>query len=697
LPHFGVNNRQPVNPPDPENVDMTELLTRLTSQFQSQTPLSNNVATPIAIKVPQPVATEPIKIKPTIVQPIETEPIKIKPIDVEPIETEPIKIKEPKVKIKPTEIQGEYLGDISDIHSKHVNDKQIHDIAAQILPKGKKSRLPKKIKDTEGLGMKIPLENLAEKVAEIGGSVAAGALTGGASLAGQALFTGGLSSLTAEAIAASLVGGGVGAGINSVVGGGPVGQILSGIAGGVAASKAVSKYRQRQAAQQEQINETTPLLINGQRLGGRVSSRSRLVPSQAEQNVDAPPSTSQQPQESLMDIVKNIATRKARQATRQMKNIGEQISSGVQNIRHKISGRNNDGRGNYSGVSDYEYEYQPPPDPLNPNEAAIKLQNAIRIRNAKQDIGKRRVRNAEFKALQDSIPLEDNNFGLDDFVRDDAATKLQNAMRVRKAKQVMTKKKNAPKNIEQLSKNALQMDKDMNKIKGLEKLIKGKQKENNITNLGELSQGILETRFKKNKQAILKQRKTVSNLGELTKMAIETNKQQIRQTDRPNLENVSAVSNLSNLSKKAISSNKQELIKGIKDTNKIKQAMKLDNAAVTIQSAVRNKVATNKFVKQMELNQQMLLRSGTITGGTRMTAKTGAQRQAAFKERHPETTALGGQITDLKRRNPEGFVDPKTLSEKQRKLNIAKEAEGVGQAKRGRPPKAAWNTSTKSK
>ncbi len=48
-----------------------------------------------------------------------------------------------KVKIKLTEIQGEYLGDISDIHSKHVDDKQIHDIAAQILPKGKKPRLPK--------------------------------------------------------------------------------------------------------------------------------------------------------------------------------------------------------------------------------------------------------------------------------------------------------------------------------------------------------------------------------------------------------------------------------------------------------------------------------------------------------------------------------------------------------------------------
>ena len=93
-PYYGINNRQPVNPPDPENVDMTELITRLSTQFQkqTQTPVLNNIATPIAIKVPQPVATEPIKIKPAIVQPIETEPIKIKPNPVEPpVEPKPIK------------------------------------------------------------------------------------------------------------------------------------------------------------------------------------------------------------------------------------------------------------------------------------------------------------------------------------------------------------------------------------------------------------------------------------------------------------------------------------------------------------------------------------------------------------------------------------------------------------------------------
>jgi hypothetical protein len=63
-----------------------------------------------------------------------------------PVEPKPIKTKEPKVKIKPSVVEGEYLGNISDIHSKHVDYKQIHDITAQILPKGRKPRLPKKLK-----------------------------------------------------------------------------------------------------------------------------------------------------------------------------------------------------------------------------------------------------------------------------------------------------------------------------------------------------------------------------------------------------------------------------------------------------------------------------------------------------------------------------------------------------------------------
>jgi len=416
------------------------------------------------------------------------------------------------------------------------------------------------------------------------------------------------------------------------MGGSKEANIAAGLIGSIATRKAVNKYYERQAAQQKAVNETSSLLNNakplgktGNKLGGKKTGKSNLIPEEQLPS-DKPKETPQ----SMFNKVKEVTTRKAKEATQQVLNIGNQISEGVDKVRQKISGRTNfDGRG----------EYTP-------------LKNLEPIVQQKQDIP-----TLNFDEEYAKIPQEKQ-------LKSKRITKQQLKTTDTYTKEAL-QKKNAPKNIDQLSKKALQMDKDMNKIKGLEKLIIGKQKENNIINLGELSQGIIETRFKKNKQAILKQRKTISNLG--------------------------------NLSKNAISSSKQELIKGIKNTNKIKQEMKLDNAAVTIQSAVRNKVAANKFVKQMELNQQMLLRSGTITGGTRMTAKTGAQRQAAFKERHPETTTLGGQITDLKRRKPEGFVDPKTLSDKQKKLNVAKEAEGVGQVKRGRPPKAAWNTSTKSK
>jgi len=634
-PHYGINDRQPVNPPNPDIPDMTSILGSIISQIRQPQPQ------PQPQPKPQP---QPQPQQPNV-----------------PIKVEPIKIK-PQHKIQ-KEIQGEYLGDINDIHKKHVNNKLINS-------------LKKKYIDTEGLGFKVPIDNvIAAGTAALGGAEL-GALT----LAADAAYTGvealaTTGSLSRAAAAAgsrvsipsviSYVGGGaIGSGVNTALGGSKEAGIISSVVGGIATKHAVNKYYQRQAAQQKVVNETSSLLNNakplgktGNKLGGKKTGKSNLIPEEQLPS-DKPKETPQ----SMFNKVKEVTTRKAKEAKQQVLNLGSQISEGVDKVRQKISGRTNfDGRGEYTPLKNLEPIVQPKQDipTLDFDEEYAKIPQEKQLKS-------KRITKQQLKAT-------------------DTYTK--------KALQ----KKNAPKNIDQLSKNALQMDKDMNKIKGLEKLIIGKQKENTIANLGELSQGIIETRFKKNKQAILKQRKTISNLGELTKKVVETNKQQIRQVERPSLENASAVSNFGNLSKNAISSSKQELIKGIKNTNKIKQEIKLDNAAVTIQSAVRNKAASNKFVKQMELNQQMLLRSGTITGGTRMTAKTGAQRQAAFKERHPETTALGGQITDLKRRTPEGFVDPKTLSEKQRKLNIAKEAEGVGQAKRGRPPKAAWNTSTKSK
>jgi hypothetical protein len=165
-----------------------------------------------------------------------------------------------------------------------------------------------------------------------------GALTGGLTLAVEALVTGGLGSLTADAIAGSVIGGGVGAGVNDELGGGQIAHVLSGIAGGAAARGAISKYRQRQARQQQNAEEMLPLL-GGQRLGGRGRVRSNLIPSQSEQDVDTSfrPQQERQPQETIFDKVKKISARKAREATRQMQQLGNRISEGASNIRQRIT------------------------------------------------------------------------------------------------------------------------------------------------------------------------------------------------------------------------------------------------------------------------------------------------------------------------------------------------------------------------
>ena len=209
------------------------------------------------------------------------------------------------------------------------------------------------------------------RLGEIAGTAATGALTGGLTLAGQALFTGGLSSLTAEAIAGSIIGGGVGAGVNDALGGGQIAQVLAGIAGSAATTGAISKYRQRQARQQQAVNETTPLL-NGLGRGDehfvplklkqlnkvdhdlirRQQEKFNRNLGQIEEDVDGTfiRQPERPPQESILNKVKKISARKAREATTQMQQLGSTISEGASNIRQRLTGRNNDGRGNYSQV-----------------------------------------------------------------------------------------------------------------------------------------------------------------------------------------------------------------------------------------------------------------------------------------------------------------------------------------------------------
>ena len=105
-----------------------------------------------------------------------------------------------------------------------------------------------KYKDTEGLGFKVPVENIAGLATSIG----IAALTGGASIATEAGIAGAQEGLVARglrgaasgalrgvaaagnSIKTATIAGGVSGAVNHVLGGGTVGNIVGGVVGGLA-------------------------------------------------------------------------------------------------------------------------------------------------------------------------------------------------------------------------------------------------------------------------------------------------------------------------------------------------------------------------------------------------------------------------------------------------------------------------------
>ena len=153
------------------------------------------------------------------------------------------------------------------------------------MPKIKKP----KIKDTESLGGKIPIENIENMALAIGSA----ALTGGATVAGQALFSGGVAGLmgAGDAIIGASIGSGITTGASLAFGNSTVGNIASGVIGGVAGGvigrKIKNRLRNRNAIQPVETTtptEQTPLL--GNRLGGR-PGRNRLAPEIEEVNTQS--------------------------------------------------------------------------------------------------------------------------------------------------------------------------------------------------------------------------------------------------------------------------------------------------------------------------------------------------------------------------------------------------------------------------
>jgi hypothetical protein len=139
------------------------------------------------------------------------------------------------------------------IHNKHLHHKHLQNVVQPETPIITK---PKEIKDPEGLGTRIPIQNIEAIASNIG----AAALTGGVTAAGQALATGGIAGLMASGEA--ILGATVGAGASTALGNSTAGNIISGVAGvvvgGIAGRAATNRRTRPQGTSEEQI----PLLGN---------------------------------------------------------------------------------------------------------------------------------------------------------------------------------------------------------------------------------------------------------------------------------------------------------------------------------------------------------------------------------------------------------------------------------------------------
>ena len=145
----------------------------------------------------------------------------------------------------------------------------------------------------------------------------------------------------------------------------------------------------------------------------------------------------------MLNKVKAVTTRKAKEATQQMLNIGSQISEGVQKVKQRIIGR-----------SGYE--------PVSTHESRIEPENDHPMLSKEYFTGNQEQKDAILSEYKNSVKIKNMNkikqnllsgddphnliYGIDplDFEaitqRDQAALRIQTAMRNREAKQVVKTK-----------------------------------------------------------------------------------------------------------------------------------------------------------------------------------------------------------------------------------------------------------------
>jgi hypothetical protein len=205
------------------------------------------------------------------------------------------------------------------IHNKHMDHKNLQ---KEIKPQVPTIKPPKKIKDPEGLGRRIPIENIGAIATNIG----AAALTGGAAAAGEALVMGGTAGLmgAGESILGASIGSGVAAGASTGLGHSDAANIASGIIGGVT-GRTVGRVLQNRRIRNQNVQPT------GNRLGGSRGGRetSRLIADIQDPNIPRPnvpaPGEPTQTSNPFTRLKRSIAKR-VKDTTDKIKSIKQQIS-----------------------------------------------------------------------------------------------------------------------------------------------------------------------------------------------------------------------------------------------------------------------------------------------------------------------------------------------------------------------------------
>ena len=328
-PHYGINDRQPTNPLTDAATDlMTPFIQSIISNQQkvNRIPISEGDVKPV----------NPINPK-TPTQAIPISQGDVKPVN--PVITKPPERYVPNPQTDQSHpIPPEIITDSnfsSLIHNKHMQHKNLQ---KEITPQVPKIPQPKKkINDPEGLGKIIPFGNIET----IAGTVGTAALTGGSSVALEALYTGGTTGLmgAGESILGAGVGSGVAAGLSSALGNSAIGNVISGTVGGFA-GRAVGRRITNRLRRPTQPPELQPAL-GGNRLGGSGSGSSRLVPNE---QITYDPVTGAQstwiiPPEEPISSIRRAANRTMRRAAETVTNLKEQIADAGESIMGTIRRR----------------------------------------------------------------------------------------------------------------------------------------------------------------------------------------------------------------------------------------------------------------------------------------------------------------------------------------------------------------------